>query len=163
MQHETAYFPTWNCCVFQLLAVVAGYCARESRDMECRPLIVTHSLSTGPADPRTAGTGLAGIVRVIGRDEKLPRGKPSFGAKLRRDEIVGHVRHLQKLEPDRKFESITAEVKKFHSACRATVFNALQLYDQLGPDPFVDAGSVRGRRASVGKCIYLDSDFADCE
>jgi hypothetical protein len=129
MKHEMAYFPTENCCVFQLLAVVAGYCARDSRDMECRPLIATHSLSTGPADPRTAGTGRTFCVKMIPQGERRERGKPPFEAKLRQDEIVGHVLHLQKLEPDRQLESIIADVKQFHSVCRGTVFNALKLYD----------------------------------
>jgi hypothetical protein len=116
----------------------------------------TVRFSTGPAspaDPRTAGIGQGGVIRIIEKGQKLARpGKPPFGVKVKQNQIVGHVLYLQKLEPGRQLKSIIGEAAKFHGVkSDETVFAALRQYRQFRPKWFVDLGLVRGSRKSTGK------------
>jgi hypothetical protein len=75
-------------------------------------------------DPRECGS----MRKLYTVRERPPRGRgrPPYGYVWRKDKIVGHVQHLQRLEPDRPIESIVAEVRAFHGVSRETVFKALR-------------------------------------
>lgn len=89
-------------------------------------LKVTATFKSTP-DPRMDGTGRPRVVSEWRNTRG--RGRPPAP----KDQIVGHVHHLHALEPERKLDSIVAEVADFHRVCRAIVFRARREHDPEKP------------------------------
>jgi hypothetical protein len=82
-------------------------------------------------DPRYRGSGRK-LYRVREPPPKK-RGRPPHGGEWRKDQIVGYVHHLQKLEPDRQLESIVQDVVDYCGVSRQTVFVALREHNPGKP------------------------------
>jgi hypothetical protein len=112
-------------------------------------------------DPRIAGTGRPLLLQTDMSQRR--RGRPPLSLRVRRDQIAGHVLHLQSIEPNRQVESIIAEVMQFHGVSRATVHTARREHD---PDkPIVGFGTiaVTAKFQTTKIPNYLDSDSLDTE
>lgn len=91
---------------------------------------------------------------------KRRRGRPPLSLAMRRDQIVGHVLHLEGIEPGRKRESIVDEVVKYHGVSRATVWTALREHAQGQP---IWGGVIEIKVTGRFETNYLDSDLLAIE